>query len=246
MAGPAWSTMIDARPMRFPVHCPDLSAAVLYYDAPVATMSPWVEGTGLRLVEHAPGRTEVAVSVTRYAGWDWGTLEAFDVVLDVVPSGRTGPEWAGLYFLDTVVNQRFTTEVSYWVLGIDRRYGSIVATRSTDDITYEVAEDGRHLVTLALPRRSTGRPQLRRPTRIYTHLADELHVTPIDLDLPARSADTGAVTLEVGAGRLERLLADVGVPGAPMAYSWDEHLTCTIHEPRPVLPTDGPGPGPGA
>jgi hypothetical protein len=228
---PAWSTMIDAQPVNFPVHCPRLSAAVLYYDAPVPAMRTWVEGTGLRLLERAPGRTEVAVSVTRYAGSAWGTYDALDVVLDVVPEGDADDTAAGLLFLDTVVNQRFTTEVSYWVLGIGRRYGTITTTHGPDTVAFRIAEDGEKLVSIELPRQPTSTSHSHWAADVYTHLGGVLHVTPIGFDLPDRTPVTDGVRIDVGAGRLGGLLRDVGLPGAPTAYAWAEHLTCTIHEP---------------
>ena len=239
MAGPAWVTMIDAKPVRFPVHCPSVSTAALYFAAPLASMRPWVPAD-LALLEADGGSTEVVVILTSYLGGPWGSYDTLDVALRVRPAGCTDPRWAGLFFLDAVVNERFPTEVSYWVLGIGHRYGTVDVVRRDDRVAYEVGEDGRHLLSVELPAVPTSDALERRSARIYAHVGGALHAIPLAVDMPAPSTDVSGVALEVGGGRLGGLLADIGLPRRPDAYAWGEGQTVTVHEPLRVVPAQAP------
>jgi hypothetical protein len=231
---PAWLTMIDAKPVRFPARCPRVSTAALYFEASSEPLHRWVP-PDLELIEDAPGRTEAVVALASYVGGDWGTYDALDVVLRARPAGCTDPAWTGLFFLDTVVNERFTTELSYWVLGIGHRFGTIDVSVDDERVAFDVGEDDRHLLSVTLPPAPTSVPPEPRSARVYAHVGGILHAIPIEIDMPDRSTDVADVDVRLGDGRLRQVLADIGLPRRPDSYAWSEHLTCTVHEPMRVL-----------
>jgi hypothetical protein len=228
--------MIDARPVRFPVYSPSVSTATLYFEAPTASMRRWLPAD-LDLIGSEGASTQVVVILTSYVGGQWGSYDTLDVALRTRPAGCTDPHWAGLFFLDAVVNERFPTEVSYWVLGIGHRYGAIGVSGGLVGLR---GRRGRPAPALGPGAVATSDTLERRTARIYAHVGGALHVIPLVVDMPAPSSDVSCVEVEVGGGRLGAPAGGHRPAPATRCLAWGGGQTVTVREPLRVVPAQPP------
>ncbi|MGH0031332.1 MAG: acetoacetate decarboxylase family protein, partial [Myxococcota bacterium] len=102
-------------------------------------------------VEAAPGRTQLTLVVVDYRDNDLGDYHEVGIIFFVRPAGRPEAE-VGSYIHKLPVDQSFTCEAGCRIWGFPKSVEEIDFTYADDSATCRLTMDGRHVLTLTVPR----------------------------------------------------------------------------------------------
>jgi hypothetical protein len=218
------SYVIQGRKLTMPCIVRDASAASVVYMVPAAVAQRYV-GDAYEVVEMMPGQTQLIVGFVDYRDNDLGDYNEVMIVFMVRPKGAAlGSE--GTYIWQLPVNQSFTCEAGSKIWGFPKTVQEIDIDYSADRATCRLVMDGQHVFTLGVPRgpaNAGDSPEMEMTTYTYLDGPSCLQFTTGGSGATVTPGGEG-VELTLGAHPIAADLRVLGLPAAPMLYSWMEHM----------------------
>jgi hypothetical protein len=221
--------MIDAQPIVFPLVVDHLNAATLLFSAPVEAARSLVPGHLFEVRESQPGTAEITVVITQYRRGSWGAYNAFNVGARGRPVGMPAAPM-GAFVLPSPVSDRFGCEAAHRALGMPGSVEPIDVSHAPDHVTVSVMPEGRHEVTVRMPRVDRQSPPVRIETVGYSEVEGALQSVRVEFDVPVDLIDPHDVEIELGAGPLADTLRTLGLPCRPELCTWGERLSAVFHQ----------------
>jgi hypothetical protein len=221
--------MIDAQPIVFPLVVDHLNAATLLFSAPVEAARSLVPGHLFEVGESQPGTAEITVVITQYRRGSWGAYNAFNVGARGRPVGMPAAPM-GAFVLPSPVSDRFGCEAAHRALGMPGSVEPIDVSHAPDHVTVSVMPEGRHEVTVRMPRVARQSPPVRIETVGYSEVEGALQSVRVEFDVPVDLIDPHDVEIELGAGPLADTLRTLGLPCRPELCTWGERLSAVFHQ----------------
>lgn len=221
--------MIDAQPIVFPLVVDHLNAATLLFSAPVEAARSLVPGHLFEVRESEPGTAEITVVIIEYRRGSWGAYNAFNVGARGRPVGMPAAPM-GAFVMPSPVSDRFGCEAAHRALGMPGSVEPIDVSHAPDHVTVSVMPEGRHEVTVRMPRVARQRPPVRIETVGYSEVEGALQSVRVEFDVPVDLIDPHDVEIELGAGPLADTLRTLGLPCRPELCTWGERLSAVFHQ----------------
>jgi hypothetical protein len=221
--------MIDAQPIVFPLVVDHLNAATLLFPAPVDAARSLVPGHLFEVRESEAGTAEITVVIIEYRRGSWGAYNAFNVGVRGRPVGVPGAPM-GAFVFPSPVSDRFGCEAAHRALGMPGSVEPIGVSHAPDHVTVSVTPEGRHEVTVRLPRVTRQSPPVRIETVGYSEVEGALQSVRVEFDVPTDLIDPDDVEIELGAGPLADTLRTLGLPRRPDLCTWGERLSAVFHK----------------
>src|SRR5881396_1946972 len=193
MAEPAVATTgrrwdFEGREVTMPVVVRDAASAAATYLVPSAAARRLLPGPELDVVELLPGRALLVIACIDYRDNDLGDYNEVSLALFVRRRGApAGVPWLGTalalarnqiatYIWKLPVDQSFTCDVGRGVWGFPKSVEQIDFTDGAGRRSCRLVMDGRHVLTLSVPRVGTRRlPDA--PMITYSYIDGVLHRT---------------------------------------------------------------------
>jgi hypothetical protein len=148
------------------------------------------------------------------------------IVFFVKPAGRPAAE-VGSYIYKLPVNQGFTCEAGCRIWGFPKSVEDIDFAYADDSATCRLKMDGRHVLTLTVPRGGDGESPGEQAVG-YTMIEGIPHSNVFTrCGRGEQTVPGGAgVVLELGDHPIADELRSLGLPdAAPLLSAWSEHMT---------------------
>ena len=177
-------------------------------------------------VEAAPGKTQLTLVIVDYRDNDLGDYDEVGIVFFVKPAGRPEAD-LGSYIYKLPVNQSFTCEAGCRIWGFPKSVEEIDFRYAGDSATCKLTMDGRHVLTLTVPRGGDGETP-DEPAVGYTLIEGVPHRNEFTRGGRGEQTVPGGegVVLELGDHAIADELRALGLPDAtPLLSAWSEHMT---------------------
>ena len=224
---------IQGRAITFPMEVAELRAATLLFSVPAVAARALLPGDAFEVVEVAPGIAQLVVAACDYVRNPWGDYDELNLGFLARPAGAR-PEVIGSFVYRMPVNQRFTCEAGTRVMGFPKTVEDLTVDYHEAGVTFRLTMEGRHVLTLALPRVPPLGPPERVAATSYSYLDGVPYGTDLSMDMGTGLVDPAAVVLELGDSPVADELRSLGLPCAPDVALWGEHLSATFHLGRPI------------
>ena len=145
---------IQGRLIELPAVVRDASSGSVMYMVDRAAAQKLIPDA-FEAVEAAPGQTQLTLVIVDYRDSDLGDYDEVGIVFFVKPAGRPEAE-VGSYIYKLPVNQSFTCEAGCRIWGFPKSVEDIDFTYADDSATCRLVMDGRHVLTLTVPRGGDG------------------------------------------------------------------------------------------
>lgn len=181
--------------------------------------------------EVAPGKTQLCIVIVDYRDNDLGDYNEMGVIFFVRPKDEPEAE-VGTYIHYLPVNQSFTQEAGCRIWGFPKTVEEIEFSTKDDSATCRVDMDGRHVLTLTLPRGGDAETP-ETPAMGYTLLGGAPHRIAFSRGGKEEGTSPGGdgVVLELGDHAISNELRSLGLPDLdPLLSSWSEHFFGTFGE----------------
>jgi hypothetical protein len=219
---------IQGQQVRLPVEVRDASSGNAMYMVDAAAAQALVPGDAFRVVEPAPGQTQLLLGIIDYRDNDLGDYNEVAIIFFVHPAGGS-PEDTGTFIYKLPVNQSFTCEAGCTIWGFPKTVDQIDYSYGDDSARCRLEMDGQHVFTLSLPRRSSqpgGAPadaETAGPT--YTYIAGVPHRTTFTTGGDTVVSPGGeGIELELGSHPIADQLRSLGLPKPALMSTWNEHM----------------------
>jgi hypothetical protein len=237
-AAPPRSYEIEGQRVEMPVVVRDAASGAATYLVSAARARSLLPGDDFEVAELLPGRTVLSLAMIDYRDNDLGDYDEVSVTFFVRPRGeRPGlpvpyvgtaldflRQRLGTFIYRLPVNQRFTCEAGRRIWGFPKTVEEIEIRHAEDRSTCRLAMDGRHVLTLSLPRGGTGRMPEREMTT-YTYIDGAPHRTRSTMGGEGfRAGGGGGARLELGDHPLADALRGLGLPRRALLCMWTEHM----------------------
>jgi hypothetical protein len=224
---------IQGRNVTLPVVVRRATNASAMYAVPSEGLRALLPDGSFELVEIGEGRAQLILGLIDYVDNDLGDYNEVAVICFVRPAG--GPaDAAGSYIYSLPVNQAFTCEAGCRIWGFPKSVERIDYDYADDSVCGRLEMDGRHVLTLTLPR--GGKPADAGAVQegyTYTYIEGVAHRTPMTTGGGAVLNPPGpAAALELGDHPLAEVLRGLGLPAQPLLTTWTPHLTGSFGAPE--------------
>ena len=240
-AGSAPAQVVQGRAVGFPVEVRDASSGAATYLVPSAAARAWLPGDALELAEPLPGRALLSLAMVDYRDNDLGDYDEISLALFVRPraSARGLPwlsTWAdlvggrlGTYIRRLPVNQAFTCEAGREIWGFPKTVDEIEIEQSEGRSTCTWWKEGRHVLSLSLPRGGSRRlPETVMTT--YSMLHGVPHATRFVSAAEGVGFALGGADLRLGEHAVADELRALGLPRRALFTTWMERM-CSRFDP---------------
>lgn len=216
---------IQGRVVELPAVVRDASSGSVMYTVDRAAAQKLIPDA-FEAVEAAPGRTQLTLVIVDYRDNDLGDYYEVGIIFFVKPAGRTDAQ-VGSYIYKLPVNQSFTCEAGCRIWGFPKSVEEIDFAYADDSATCRLAMDGRHVLTLTVPRGGDGETPDEQAVG-YTLIEGVPHSNLFTRG--GRGVQTvpggAGVELELGDHPIAAELRALGLPdAAPLLSAWTEHMT---------------------
>jgi hypothetical protein len=187
------------------------------------------------VVESAPGQTQLTLVIVDYKDNDLGDYDEVGIIFFVRPRGRPDAE-VGTYIYKLPVNQSFTCEAGCRIWGFPKSVEEIEFDYGEDSqgedshgegsATCRLVMDGRHVLTLTVPRGGDGETPETDATG-YTLIEGVAHRLVFTRGGRGEQTVPGGegVVLELGDHAIADELRELGLETAtPLVSAWSEHM----------------------
>ncbi len=226
---------IQGQQVRLPVEVRDASSGNVMYMVDSTAAQALLPGDAFKVVESAPGQTQLLLGVIDYRDNDLGDYNEVAIIFFVHPADAS-PEEAGTFIYKLPVNQSFTCEAGCTIWGFPKTVDKIDYSYDDASASCSLAMDGQHVFTLSLPRTSlqegaTPADDTAGPT--YTYIAGVPHRTTFTTggDTIVSPGDEG-VELTLGAHPIAQQLRELGLPKPALMSTWNEHMRGSFDVPE--------------
>jgi hypothetical protein len=215
---------IQGRQVTLPAVVRDASSGTAMYmvdrEAAIRILPPEFEPD-----EVAPGKTQLCIVIVDYRDNDLGDYDEVGLVFFVRPAGQPDAE-IGSYIHKLPVNQGFTCEAGCRIWGFPKTIDEIDFRSEDDSATCALRMDGRHVLTLTVPR--GGNAETPETDAVgYTLLDGAPHRIRFSRGGRGETTTPGGegVRLELGDHPVADELRSLGLPDlTPLLSSWTEHF----------------------
>ena len=181
---------------------------------------------GFEAIEAAPGKTQLTLVIVDYRDNDLGDYYEVGIIFFVRPAGEPDAE-VGSYIHKLPVNQSFTQEAGLKIWGFPKTVEEISFDYTDDSATCRLEMDGRHVLTLTVPRGGDGETPDTDATG-YTIIEGIPHRNTFVRGGKGEKTTPGGegVALVLGDHAIAGELRSMGLPDAsPLLSAWTEHMT---------------------
>jgi hypothetical protein len=164
--------------------------------------------------------------IVDYRDNDLGDYYEVGILFFVRPAGRTDAP-LGSYIYKLPVNQGFTCEAGCRIWGFPKSVEKIDFAYTDDSATCRLVMDGRHVLTLTVPRGGEGESADEQAVG-YTVIEGVPHTNVFTRGGRGQQTVPGGagVALELGDHAIADELRSLGLPeAAPLLSAWTEHMT---------------------
>ena len=216
--------MIQDRTVTIPAIVRDASSGTAMYMVDADAAQKLVPDA-FEVVEAAPGKTQLTLVIVDYRDNDLGDYDEVGIVFFVRPAGKPEAE-LGSYIYKLPVNQSFTCEAGYKIWGFPKTVEEIDFSYAEKSATCKLVMDGKHVLTLTVPRGGDGSTP-DTPATGYTLIEGIPHQNEFTRGGEGEQTLPGGdgVTLELGDHELANELRSLGLDtAAPILSAWSEHM----------------------
>lgn len=216
---------IQGRVVALPAVVRDASCGSVMYAVDRAAAQKLIP-PAFEAVEAAPGRTQLTLVIVDYRDNDLGDYHEVGIVFFVRPAGRSDAP-LGSYIYKLPVDQSFTCEAGCRIWGFPKSVEEIDFAYADDRATCRLVMDGRHVLTLTVPRGGAGEEPEEQAVG-YTLIEGVPHSNVFTRG--GRGVQTvpggAGVALELGDHPIADELRSLGLlDAAPLLSAWTEHMT---------------------
>ena len=226
---------IQGRIVELPAEVRDASSGSVMYMVDRAAAQKLIPDA-FEAVEAAPGRSQLVLIIVDYRDNDLGDYDEVGIVFFVKPAGRPEAE-LGSYIYKLPVNQSFTCEAGCRIWGFPKSVEDIDFAYADDSATCRLTMDGRHVLTLTVPR-GGARESPDQKAVGYTLIGGVPHSNVFTRGGSGEQTVPGGagVVLELGDHPIADELRSLGLPdAAPLLCAWSEHMTGSFGASRKLL-----------
>src|ERR1043166_396582 len=144
--------VIQGRTIALPAVVRDASTGNAIFLVPAVGAQALV-GDAFEIVEMAPGQTQLTLGFADYRDNDLGDYNEVMIVFMVRP--KASPAAAGTFIYKLPVNQAFTCEAGRAIWGFPKSVEQIDINYAAERATCTLVMDGKHVLTLTVPRAAT-------------------------------------------------------------------------------------------
>lgn len=219
---------IQGRIVEIPCAVRDASHGIAMYMVDRAAAQKLIPDA-FEAVEAEPGQTTLTLIIVDYRDNDLGDYDEVGITFSVKPKGQPEAE-PGSYIYKLPVNQDFTCEVGRLLWGFPKTVEEIDFSYADESATCKLEMDGRHVMTLTVPRGGDGKsPGTARLG--YTLIEGVPHSNIAKIGGTGEQMLPGGdgVVLELGNHPIADELRSLGLPGVtPILSLWAEHMFGTF------------------
>jgi len=179
-------------------------------------------------VEAAPGQTQLTLVIIDYRDNDLGDYDEVGIIFFVQPAGKPDAP-VGSYIHKLPVNQSFTCEAGCRIWGFPKSVEEIDFSTDATSATCRLVMDGKHVLTLTVPRGSGGEGETADSDAVgYTLIEGVPHCNVFTRGGSGGQTVPGGdgVELELGDHPIADELRGLGLDHAtPLLSNWSEHMT---------------------
>lgn len=237
--------VFQGREVTCPVEVRDASSAAVTYLVPATPARALLPGPELDVVEVLPGRTLFSIAAIDYRDNDLGDYD--EVSLAFFVRRRDEAPALGIPFLGSIVdffrnalatwiwklpvNQSFTCEAGKGIWGFPKTVEQIDFEDAGGRRTCRLTMDGRHVLTLSVPR--GGKRSLPETTlTAYTYIDGVLHRTRFVTSSTGVGFTLGGADLILGTHPIADTLRELGLPKRALMSVWMEHQRALFQAPE--------------
>jgi hypothetical protein len=218
---------IQGRQVKLPVEVRDASSGNAMYMVDAATAQALLPGDAFKVVEPAPGLTQLLLGIIDYRDNDLGDYNEVAIIFFVHPKDGS-PEDAGTFIYKLPVNQAFTCEAGCTIWGFPKTVDEIDYRYDDETATCRLEMDGQHVFTLTLPRgraQEGAAPAQDTAGPTYTYIGGVPHRTTFTTggDTIVSPGDAG-VELKLGPHPIADQLRELGLPKPALISTWNDHM----------------------
>ena len=226
--------VFQGRTVTLPVHVRDAASGAATYLASAAAARRLLPSDELEVVEIFPGTTLFSLAVIDYRDNDLGDYDEVSLALFVRRRGE-GPTIPYLgsvfdFFRNDLatwiwklpVNQSFTCEAGSGIWGFPKTVEQIEMEDAGGRRTCRLTMDGRHVLTVSLPR-GGARTLPDAPLTTYTWIDGALHQTRFTAGATGVGIALGGADLILGSHPIADQLRELGLPRRALMSVWMEH-----------------------
>jgi len=237
--------LIQGKLVRWPVVVRDAASASATFLVDAAGARSMLPSPDLDVIEVLPGRTLFSLACIDYVDNDLGDYNevslAFFVRERKVPRGIP---WLGAaldflrgrvstYIFWLPVDQAFTCEAGETMWGFPKTVEKIDFDHSGKRASCTLTSGGRHVLTLAMPKGGT-RTLPENTMTTYTTMDDRTCATRFVSESSGVGFFRSGVELTLGNHPTAAWLRELGLPKAPIAAVWMEHMRASFGKPQPL------------
>ena len=215
---------IQGQTVKIPAVVRDASSGSAMYMVDAAAAQQLVPDA-FEVVEASPGQTQATIVIVDYRDNDLGDYDEVGIVFFVRPAGQPNAEM-GSYIYKLPVNQSFTCEAGFKIWGFPKTVEEIDFQYADDSATCRLVMDGKHVLTLTVPRGGDGASEDSAATG-YTMIEGVPHHNEFTRGGTGEQTIPGGegVALELGDHPLSDELRSLGLdPASPLLSAWSEHM----------------------
>ena len=232
-AAPAFE--IQGKPIGFPVVVRQATSGAATFLVSAAAARPLLPGPEIEIAEVLPGRALCSIAAIDYRDNDLGDYNEVSIAFFVRPrGGARGVPYLGAaldlvrsrlgtYIRHLPVDQSFTCEAGCTIWGFPKTVQRIDFDTGPQRATCTLFQDGRHALTLSLPRSgSRTLPDTRMTT--YTRIQGIPHRTEFSSGAEGFGVRLGGAQVSIGSGPIADELRSLGLPKRALMTSWMERM----------------------
>jgi len=244
-AGHSERRVFQGREVHLPVVVRDAASGAATYLVRASAARRLLPDPELEVTELLPGRALLVIACIDYRDNDLGDYNEVSLALFVRRRGEpAGLPWLGTalalaqnriatYIYRLPVDQSFTCDVGRGVWGFPKSVEQIDFTDAEGRRSCRLVMDGRHVLTLSVPRGGTRRlPDA--PMITYSYIDGVLHRTRFVSGAEGVGIRLGGARLELGDHPIAHELRALGLPRRALMTVWMEHSHGRFEAPEAV------------
>jgi hypothetical protein len=229
------SYTIQGQEVRFPVevrHASAGSATFLVPAEPARALLPLPE---IEIAEVLPGKALLSLAIIDYKDNDLGDYNEFSMAFFVRPRGQRPAipylgnmidmmkSRLGTFIVHLPVDQAFTCEAGSTIWGFPKTVQQIDMEYTTERVTQRLVYDGKHALTLSLPR-GGGKSLPESTLTGYTAIEGVAHTNEFRSGAEGFGVRMGGAELTLGEGLIADQLRSLGLPKKALMTTWMEKM----------------------
>lgn len=227
--------VIQGREVALPCIVREATSAAATYLVDARAARAMLPDDTYEIVELLPGRALLSLAIIDYKDNDLGDYNEVSIAFIVRPPGKSGGVpylggWLDLlrgnlstYIHWLPVNQTFTREAGAEIWGFPKTVEEISFDYAPDRATCRLTADGRHVLTLSVPR-GGDRTLPDNTMTTYTYIHGVPHRVPFVSGAEGFGFKLGGAELTLGDHPYAEQLRGLGLPKRPLMCTWMEKM----------------------